>query len=181
MQSDFSNIKTTLKRIKVSSINVDPDVSSFALESIATLEFRVSVHHQSPEGLSSEISPDGVRFLLMMHPVVAYNKDGKYFCIAGLRTYFLAQMVLPSNESIPVTVLKSVPISSEMYAYADLYLGQLFLCLKNIRDIGNIFVLTPSESIKNLTPRLTSKVKFAAALECSRGTVFCKNRHGGTI
>jgi len=178
MNTDYLTNKTSIKRVKISEIGLDPVVRDFALNCILTLSFRIQVAYQPSFDHESIISPDAMRMLLIMHPIIVYRDAGGIYCVAGLRTYFLAQMILPSDEKIPVTVLDSAPACAEIYAHADLYLGQLFLCVKSIRDIGIIFSCLPRDLITQLTPSLTSKALFAKALEYSKSTVFTKKCAG---
>jgi len=155
--------------LKISDITFDLDNCAAVANIISKIDYFVQVNlnhlHCDQKAI---LSGDGCRMLLEQYPILVYKEGDKYMCFGGLRSFFLAQMIMASNEKVLVRLYAEKVSNPEEYAFAGLFLGEIFLLLKGARDFGKIVNAMSPNLMEKWLQGVTNKTQLAKALGVSR-------------
>ncbi len=179
MKSQSKRIQAQDRHVKISDIIFDINHCAHVAQVISSIDYLIKVPmNQVHCSKGPAISPEGCRMLLQQFPILVYKDNDKYMCFAGLRSFFLAQMVFHSDEKIPVRFYPNSINEPEAYAFAGLFLGEIFLLMKSAGDLGRIVNAMPARLMSEWLNGVTNKAQLARMLGISR-THFKQSTAGG--
>jgi len=151
--------------VKISDIYFDIGNCTAVANIICSIDYLVKIMPASIHtGTRPLLNANGCRMLLQLFPVLIYKEEDKFICFGGLRTFLLAQMIFPSHEKIPVRLFDEKVSAPEEYAFAGLFLGEIFLLLKSTSELGRIVNAMPAELLSKWLEGVTNKSQLAKAL-----------------
>lgn len=123
-------------------------------------------------------SANAALFLLSIHPIwVTSSPSHGYFCLAGHRTLFIANVILTGN--VPVLFTEKMPIDQqEAMILSDLYLSPLAHSLHDAHSIRRLASAFPQEFRRRLTPPLKSIRGLAASLGVAVSGLYHEPKRG---
>jgi len=162
-------IKTHERYVKISDIFFDLDNCADVAGIISEIDYIVHVNLNHIHcGKRPILSRKGCRMLLEQFPILVYKEKDKYMCFGGLRSFFLAHIIMTSDEKVRVSLYEEKVSNPEEYAFAGLFLGEIFLLLKSVSDFGRIVNAMPPNLMEKWLEGVTNKTQLAKALGVSR-------------
>jgi len=164
--------------VKISDIYFDIDNCADVARIISTIDYftQVNANHMHSD-LTPVLNAEGCRMLLEQFPILVYKDNDKYMCFAGLRSFFLAHMIFASGEKVLVRMYDKKASNPEEYAFAGLFLGEMFLLLKSHDDLGKIVNAMSPTLLSKWLNGVSNKTQLASVIGISR-THFKKPHQG---
>jgi hypothetical protein len=150
---------------ELQQINLHGSVPPDTRELLATIEHTVIGE--------ASLTYDGIINFITLHPLhVIKNKEGQFFCFAGLRSFQLAKAHLDPDQEVRVLLYpKTNAQEIESISHTDIYISYLAFAMEKrfwAEDMARLWKATPRALIDQLTPELKNKTKLAKALGINR-------------
>jgi hypothetical protein len=118
------------------------------------------------------VRPDALGPLLHLHPIAITKLNREYFCVAGMRSLQLARACLDKKATVPVLLLTGTSEEDIQYlGQLDVYLTNFLFALRpddGDKQLTSLWQTVDRNIRKRLTPTLSNKEKFAAAIKTDR-------------
>ena len=122
--------------------------------------------------------------LLHCHPLTVIEKSGKIYCIANLRLFQAAKILLDDTHKIPCIHVINLPNESIVnFAQADFYLTHLLYSLRPADSDSQFLILwnqMDADLRKKITPDITNVTLQAKLMKQPRQQAYMRRKKNDT-